>query len=107
MTLTECVFNRCITEITVMSFSYLTNSSIVEQGIKKGAKYSPLFTSIIRLILVLKLLGKQEWGNYMKLKIAGTTASLLLLAGGYSVSAASDPNNGIPEQLTELQMAVT
>lgn len=43
----------------------------------------------------------------MKLKIVGSAVALLLLAGGYSVSAASNSNNGIPKLLTELQTTVS
>jgi hypothetical protein len=43
----------------------------------------------------------------MKLKIVGPVVALLLLVGGVGVSAASNSNDGIPEQLAELQTTVS
>ena len=58
----------------------------------------------------LKLMMANERKNgeiYMKLKIVGLAVTLLLLAGAYNVSAASNTNNGIWNQLTELQTTVS
>ncbi|MCM3725084.1 hypothetical protein M3226_05150 [Neobacillus cucumis] len=43
----------------------------------------------------------------MKLKIVGPAVALLLLVGGVGVSAETDSNNGIPEQLADLKTTVS
>lgn len=43
----------------------------------------------------------------MKLKIVGPAVGLFLLVGSVGVSAASNSNNGIPEQIIELQSTVS
>lgn len=43
----------------------------------------------------------------MKYRITGTALALLLLVGGAGVSAGSNSNNGLPEQLAELQTTIS
>jgi hypothetical protein len=60
-------------------------------------------------MLVLELFWtKETMGEInMKLKIVGPTMALFLLVGGVGVSAASNSNNGVPEQIANLQTAVS